>query len=101
MYTRMMIVEANSEKEVEEVIHLMVMYCLKVEAQAQIMSEEDGRMVVLNLTFADGLESGRCGRSAEYRTLLKSIEHFLVGNPVIKHFKSFTTFSLPLKFHPA
>ena len=94
MYARMVIGEANSEDQVQEFAHIYtseVLPGLEHEpgfAGARFMVEEDGRMAV-SLTVwntRDDCVKYHCSRS--YRQFVARTQHLLIGDFVVKLFKS-------------
>src|SRR5438094_8036808 len=94
MYARMVIGEANSESQVEEFARIYTSEVLPELtrepgfASARLMVEEDGRMAV-SLTLwktRDECIKYHCSRS--YRQFVAKTQHLLVGDFVVKLFKS-------------
>ena len=97
-FTRMMVMETVTDRmagnlsgDILAVLrdHVAVIKSLAGFTSAEILTEEDGRMVVFQVTFSSrerlmGYHQGR-----EYRQLVTKINHFLIGDPVIKLFRRF------------
>jgi hypothetical protein len=96
-FTRMMVMETVSESAAGDMIALLRDHVVAIKARAdfsafvnaEILAEEDGRMIVFELTFSNRERLLECHRSREYRQLLTNIMHLLIGDPVIKMFRRF------------
>lgn len=95
-YTRMMIVEAISEKQAQDVRNHMDAHAADLHSAAagfissQRLSEVDGCMVVFEVNFRTMADATSYSASRHYRYLVNTINHLVVGDPVIKHFARFT-----------
>ena len=87
MYSRMMIMEAVSEKQVQQVVEMLSTHACTHGLDARIEREEDGAMVIFQTTHAthEDLVTYHCGRA--YRSLVVAVSHLLYGEPVVKRFE--------------
>lgn len=97
MYTRMTIVEAISDEQAREVRNLMDAHSLDLPylhtnfVSSQRLSEDGGNMIVFETTWLSREACVRYHSSRHYRQLVAAIQHFLVGEPVVKLFAQFST----------
>ena len=87
MYSRMMIMEAVSEKQVQQAIEILRDHASDCNLDARIERESDGHMVVFQTTHRthEELVTYHCGRA--YRALVVAVSHLLYGEPVVKRFE--------------
>lgn len=92
MHTRIMIAEAMSDKTAIEVCNLFDVHIVDLDEpgflEARRLSEESGRMVVLETTWTDLRFALAYHQSCSYRRLIVSIQHLVVGKEVTKLFRS-------------
>ena len=104
-YTRMIIMEAVSEEQARDVRNLLDAHvadcepCVDGFVTSQRLSEDGGNMVVLEMTFSARQTALAYGASRRYRSLVQSVQHLLVGAPVVKLFRQYShtgIFALPI-----
>lgn len=95
-YTRMMIVEAISDRHTADICNILDAHIADAGANlpgfitSQRLSEEGGRMVVFEVTFdtREHLLQYHAGRV--HRQMVQAINHLLIGDPVVKVFKRYS-----------
>ena len=95
MTTRMMIVEAISEDQARDVRNLLDAHAASLMTkkgfQSSVrLSEEEGRMIVFQTTWADLESALQYGASAAYRHTESAIMPYVLGGPVTKFFRCYS-----------
>lgn len=90
MFSKMIIAECLSNKQTEEFESIVERLSLNTDSgfqSCQILTEQDGRMVVIILTFTT--QDGALGNHGNlwYRQLVKQTQHLLIGDFVVKMFE--------------
>ena len=87
MYSRMMIMEANSEEQVEELIKRLTEHAERERLSADVMVDGDGRMVVFQTAHGSHDELVIYSISRACRALMSETSYLLIGDHVVKIFK--------------
>jgi quinol monooxygenase YgiN len=101
MTTRMTIMEALSDATVKQVCQHMDAYASTLVQEAGFLrshrlSEEGGRMVVLETTWSTRESCVRHHASRAYRQLVAAINPYIVGDPVVKLFAFYSQTDNPI-----
>ena len=91
MYSRMMIMEANSEEQTAELIKRLTEHAERERLSADVMVDGDGRMVVFQTAHSNHDDLMIYSISRACRALMSETSYLLIGDHVIKIFKLAST----------
>ena len=87
MYSRMMIMEANSEAQTAELVKRLTEHAERERLSADILVDGDGRMVVFQTAHSNHDDLVLYSSSRTCRKLMTDTSYLLIGDHVIKLFK--------------
>ena len=87
MYSRMMIMEANSEKQTAELVKRLTEHAEAQGLAADVMVDGDGRMVVFQTAHSTHDALVLYSSSRMCRKLMTDTSYLLIGDHVVKVFR--------------
>ena len=87
MYSRMMIMEANSEEQTAELIKRLTEHAEAQGLAADVMVDSDGRMVVFQTAHSNHDDLVVYSSSRTCRKLMTDTSYLLIGDHVVKVFR--------------